>query len=832
MTARRELPSGTVTFLFSDIEGSTRLLEELGRGRYAAELQRHRSAVRQAVAANKGVELSTEGDAFFVAFATASDALETAEAAQAALAGGPIRVRMGIHTGEPIVVDDGYVGLDVHRAARICDAANGGQVLVSQATRDLAGRELRDLGSHRLKDLSAAERLYQLGAATFPVLRTLRRTTLPVQPTPLFGREAELAELVSLLRRNTLLTLTGPGGAGKTRLALELAATVTDDYRDGVWWVPLAAVADPAMVLPEIGEIVDARGDVSEFLATRRLLLLLDNFEQVVGAAPRVAELLARAPDVRVIATSRERLALSGEQEYPVPPLADAAAAELFVTRARQVQPRFEPDESVIEICHRLDGLPLALELASTRVKLMAPRQIAERLDRRLDLLTGGPRDLPARQATMRAAIDWSYDLLSEREQRALRSLGVFIGGFELEAAQAVCDADLDVVQSLVEKSLIRLIDTERFLMLETIREYALERLEEAGAKDELRRRHAEWFVALAESARARLHSAEQGAWLARLQADSDNLGAVLDWTLDHDPPVAVELATTLFHSWLMRGKLDALVSCLERALADPDALEPAVRAQALSTYGNALTFSREDYAMAERVLNESLALHRRLGLEGEGAVVLLRLGIIAWARGDLDRAKALREEALATFRRIGDNQGIARALHLLGEELGGAGELESGAAMLEEAVAIDRERGDKYAVSSSLHSLGDLALDAGDLERATALYREALSIDHDLGDERSQAYCLAGLASVAARAGDTRSAARRWGAVRLAEDNLGVRFLAVERARYERHLGPLAAAADFAASEGRELTLDAAVNEALHAKPRLYGTRRIDPNK
>ena len=395
-------------------------------------------------------------------------------------------MRMGVHTGEPIVVDDGYVGLDVNRAARICDAANGGQVLVSQATRDLAGRELRDLGSHRLKDLGAAERLYQLGAATFPVLRTLRQTTLPVQPTPLFGREAELAELVSLLHRNPLLTLTGPGGAGKTRLALELAATVTDDYRDGVWWVPLAAVADPAMVLPEIGEVVDARGDVSEFLATRQLLLLLDNFEQVVAAAPHVAELLARAPDVRVIATSRERLALSGEQEYPVPPLADAAAAELFVTRARQVQPRFEPDKSVIEICHRLDGLPLALELAATRVKLMAPRQIAERLDRRLDLLTGGPRDLPARQATMRAAIDWSYDLLSDTSNGLFARFSVFIENFELEAAQAVCDADLDVVQSLVEKSLIRLIDTERFLMLETIREYALQRLEEAGAKDKL----------------------------------------------------------------------------------------------------------------------------------------------------------------------------------------------------------------------------------------------------------------------------------------------------------------------------------------------------------
>lgn len=411
------LPTGTVTFLFTDVEGSTRLLEELGSERYGAELDLHRERVCRAIAAHGGYEVGTEGDSFFIAFARASQALSAASEVQAALVGGPIRVRVGIHTGEPLIVSGNYVGLDVHKAARICAAAHGGQVIVSLATRELVGGDLRELGEYRLKDLTAPERLFQLGAGDFPPLRTLRPTNLPVQPGPLFGRREELVDLLALARRSRLVTLTGPGGSGKTRLALELTGELSDHYRDGAWWVPLAAVTDPGLVLSTIAQTLGARDGLREHLAGKRVLLLLDNLEQVLDAAPLIADLLGCLPDLSVIATSRERLAVSFEQEYPVPPLDETAAEELFVARARGLDPGFKPDQTVSELCGRLDRLPLALELASSRVKLMTTAQILSRIDRRLDLLTAGRRDAPPRQATMRAAMEWSFELLSEPEQ-------------------------------------------------------------------------------------------------------------------------------------------------------------------------------------------------------------------------------------------------------------------------------------------------------------------------------------------------------------------------------------------------------------------------------
>ena len=460
------LPTGTVTFLFSDVEGSTRLLEELGSERYAAELYLHRERVRRAIAAHGGYEVGTEGDSFFIAFARASEALSAASEVQAALVGGPIRVRVGIHTGEPLLVSGNYVGLDVHKAARICAAAHGGQVLVSLATRELVPNGLRELGEYRLKDLTAPERLFQFGAGDFPPLRTLRPTNLPVQPGPLFGRREELVELLALARRSRLVTLTGPGGSGKTRLALELTGELSDHYRDGAWWVSLAAVSDPGLVLPTIAQTLGARDGLREHLAGKRVLLLLDNLEQVLDAAPLIADLLGCLPDLSAIATSRERLAVSFEQEYPVPPLDETAAEELFVARARQLDPGFKPDQTVSELCGRLDRLPLALELASSRVKVMTTAQILSRIERRLDLLTAGRRDAPARQATMRAAIEWSFELLSEPEQALFRGLGVFAGSFELEAAQAVCSTDLDGLQSLTDKSLLRRGADGRFFLL------------------------------------------------------------------------------------------------------------------------------------------------------------------------------------------------------------------------------------------------------------------------------------------------------------------------------------------------------------------------------
>ena len=428
--------------LFTDVEGSTRLLDELGPERYASVLMAHRERLRFVADAHGGVEMGTEGDAFFFVFQSAGEGLAAAGEMQSALADGPLRVRMGVHSGEVLLAGGDYFGMAVHKAARISSAAHGGQVVVSAQTRALADVALRDLGEHRLKDLAAPERLFQLGEATFPPLRTLRHVHLPVQATPLLGREQELAELLELADSHRLVTLTGTGGTGKTRLALALAAELADRYADGVWWVPLAVATDPAVVVPTIATAVGAGEDLASYLGHRSLLLVLDNLEQVIDAAPVVGELLASAPGCAAIATSRERLAISGEQEYPVPPLSHAGAVELFTARARQVKPGFEPGADVDAICARLDRLPLALELAATRVKVLSERQLLTRLEQRLPLLAGGGRDLPARQATMRATIAWSYDLLSESEQRLFARLGVFVGSFELEAAEQICDAN------------------------------------------------------------------------------------------------------------------------------------------------------------------------------------------------------------------------------------------------------------------------------------------------------------------------------------------------------------------------------------------------------
>ena len=410
----RKLPTGTVTFLFTDIEGSTRLLDELGEG-YAEVLAEHHRVVRKAIEEHGGVEVDTQGDAFFVSFARASDAVAAASSAQEALADTGLRVRMGIHTGEPLLADTGYIGMDVHRAARVMSAGHGGQVVLSQTTRDLLDEafELQDLGEHRLKDLSAPQRLFQLGSGEFPALKTLHQTNLPVQPTPLVGRDSELAEAGALLRGNRLVTLVGPGGSGKTRLALQLAAEAIEDFEGGVFWVPLQAVADPRLVESTIAQNVGARDGVAEFLRGRKALLLLDNLEQVLEAAPDLAELLRETSGVKLLATSREPLNLAGEQRFPVDPLPDDDAITLFLERARAVDPGFSASPAVGEICRRLDGLPLALELAAARVSVLSADALLARLDRSLPLLTGGARDVPERQQTLRATIEWSYKLLT-----------------------------------------------------------------------------------------------------------------------------------------------------------------------------------------------------------------------------------------------------------------------------------------------------------------------------------------------------------------------------------------------------------------------------------
>jgi predicted ATPase/class 3 adenylate cyclase len=587
---RPELPTGTVTFVFTDVEGSTSLLNQLGEEQYAEALAAHRTLIRGASTENGGVEVDTQGDAFFLAFPTAPGALAAAASfTQSLEANGPIRVRVGVHTGTPLVGEEGYVGQDVHRSARIAACGHGGQVLVSASTAALVGADgLHDLGEHRLKDLSGAERIYQLGDDEFPPLRSLFRTNLPVLATPFLGRERELGEVLALLARDDarLLTLTGPGGTGKTWLGLRAAAGGAGDYPDGVFWVPLAALRDPELVLEETARVLGAKDSLVEYIADKQLLLLFDNFEQVVEAAQPLAELLSACPRLQLLVTSREPLRLIGEQEYSVPPLVHDEAVGFFLARARAVRPDFEAEDAVAEICRRLDHLPLALELAAARVKALTATQILERLEQRLGLLTGGARDRPERQRTLRAAIEWSYDLLTDEEGRLFAGLAVFRGGCTLEAAEEITQTDVDTLQSLVDKSLLRFSD-ERYWMLETIREYAAERLERRGEALALADRHADHFIALAKTRGASVEEEKGPA----LYAELDNIRCALAW-LGGSGNVERELrlATVAFWCLWTQASLRELHRWLASALERADGADACLRADALGAAALAAT--------------------------------------------------------------------------------------------------------------------------------------------------------------------------------------------------------------------------------------------------
>ena len=685
-----ELPSGTVTLLFTDIEGSTRLLREL-RERYHAMLADHHRLLREAFDAHGGQEIGTEGDSFFVVFVRATDAVTAAAEAQEALEGGPIKVRMGLHTGEPVLIDDDYIGIDVHRAARIAAAGHGGQVLISQATRRLLDStlDLGDLGEHRLKDLTSPERIYQLGHEEHPPLKSLDQTNLPVQPTPLVGRERELADVLELLRSHRLVTLTGPGGSGKTRLALQAAAELVGEFPDGVWFVSLAALRDPELVKPTIAQTlgVTEAQTLEEYLGRKEALLLLDNFEQILDAAADVAELLRQAPGVKVIATSRAPLHLTGEHEYPVPPLADDEAAELFVERVRATKPSFEPDEHVDAICRRLDNLPLALELAAARSKVLVPEQLLERLEQRLPLLSGGARDAPERQRTLRGTIDWSYDLLGDAEQQLFRRLAVFAGSFDLEAAEEVCEADLDTLASLIDKSLLRQTAEGRFFMLATIREYAAERFDEDPAAEVLRRRHAERTIRVAEEARPRHH-----AGFVVLEAEHDNARAALDFLATAgEAELGLRLVLALGDYWYVRGH------------------------------------AREGRRRIDAALAAAADAPAELRLAG-----LIRAASLARVVGDADAAGSQASAAVALAREVDDGAALAAALRELGEAMVARHDYERAFALYEESLAIAGAAGESTV--ATMTNLADVALAAGELEGAIEYSRQAaeLATGHD----------------------------------------------------------------------------------------------------
>ena len=817
----------SVTLLFTDIAGSTRLLQQFG-ARYHAVLAEHHRLLRDAIGAGHGTELKTEGDSFFVAFPSAADALRAAVQAQRALAahgwpdGVRVAVRMGIHSGSIGQVAGEYVGLDIHRAARIESAAHGGQVLVSDTTRRLAadglpaGVELRDLGEHRLRDIEHPEHLYQLVIpglpADFPPIRSEaeRLDILPMPPSSFVGREEQLHAVTDLLARTRLLTLTGPGGTGKTRLTLEVARRVRARYHDGAVFVPLAAINDPRLVPATIRQVLrlpeePGRAAIETLIdkvAAKEILLLLDNFEQVLPAAATVARLLAETERVSILVTSRAVLHLGGEQEFPVPPLAlpdptagqDAESVEgneavtLFVQRAREVRPDFGLTRSnapvVAEICRRLDGLPLALELAASRVKLLPPEALHARLARRLDVLDSRAPERDDRQRTLRGTIEWSHELLDEGLQRLFRRLSIFVGGWTFESAEVVStggsEPELDVLDglsALVDQSLVRQTEQQgepRFSMLETIREYALERLGSHGERDRVARAHAEHFAALAAQAEPQL-VAKDSPWPDRLEREHDNLRAMLRWVLEGgDVELGLTAAGALWRFWHMRGHVREGRRVLTELLALPAAAgSTAGRAKALVGLGG-LAYWQGDHAAAREAYEEALAIRRRLGdRRGEAEVIFSMAFLHAIAR-DVDAARAAFDESRAIYDEVGDRQGSARALQAAGMALSVAGRYAEAVPLLELGGQRMRELGDFFSYSNSRSTLGRAAHRLGDLERARRLHLEGLEASYGMREMTGVGVVLRDLASLAAAEGHYRRAMRLLGAGTALRESLG----------------------------------------------------------
>jgi predicted ATPase/class 3 adenylate cyclase/DNA-binding CsgD family transcriptional regulator len=819
-----DLPSGTVTFLFADFEENARLRQRLGE-RYEAVLTEHVDALHAVFLAHGGHEVDLPGAALVVAFHRPGAAVAAAAAAQRALAaprspaGDTAPVRMGVHTGEPLRTAAGYIGLDVLRAARICAAGHGGQVLLSQVTaervrEDLpAGSSLRDLGEHRFKDLAHPERLFQLIGPglrdDFPPPASLGSvlTNLPTPPTNLIDREWEVVAVEALLRRADvrLVTLTGPGGAGKTRVGLQVAADLLDNFRDGVFFVGLAAVVDPDLVIPSLALALGLRdaGErpipdiVADFLRERQLLLVLDNFEQVLAAAPLVADLLASCPQIKLLVTSRAALHLRGEHEFLIPPLSMPdpnqlppvaeltryPAVALCVERARAIRSDFVVTEenapALVQICRRLDGLPLAIELAAARIRILSPAAVLARLDRRLTLLTGGARDLPARQQTMRGTIAWSHELLTEAEQRLFRRMSVFAGGATIAAVEAVC-ADLlppflaregeagvgvhvlDGLAALVDHNLLRHEETDdepRFVMLETIREYAVERLEASGEAAAVRTRHLRFYRGLAREAEAGLRGPEQLVWLERLEIELDNIRAALAWaTVDSEAARdGLSLAAALTPFWWQQHLPEGR-DWLERLLATGAAAGSPLRALALYLAGF-LAHSAGGGDRAYHLVDESVALSRSLGLEQILGMALGMQATGAAYRGDLDAARAAADESVSILRRMQDPWALAITLGWHGRVAATRGDDATARASWEESIALFRSVGTQTSIASPISWLGDLAYRQGDYATARQRWEESVSLCQQAGNFTWAAHALTGLGLVALAENDPEGA-------------------------------------------------------------------------
>ena len=911
------LPTGTVTFLFTDIEGSTKLWEAHAEMMRAA-LARHDVLMREAIVGANGFVFKTMGDAFCAAFAMAPHAVSAALMGQAALNAEPwpketpIKVRMALHTGAVESQDGDYFGPALNRVARLLSTGHGGQILLSQTTYNLVRDTLPDavsvheLGSHQLKDLARAEQVYQLQRpglpSDFPPIKSLSThpNNLPQQLTSFIGREREIAEIEALLVKAWMLTLTGSGGSGKTRLCLQVAADSLEQFPDGAWFVELAPLADPVLVPQTVASVLGLKEEpgkpitqtLTEHLKRKRLLLLLDNCEHLLDPCAKVADALVRqCPGVQILVSSREALGVAGEQTYRVPSLSlpdrkkvqtpttlsQFESVQLFIARALLVRPNFQVTNqnapAVASLCWHLDGIPLAIELAAARVRTLSVDEIDAKLDQRFRLLTGGSRTALPRQQTLRSLIDWSYDLLHEREKLLLQRLSVFAGGWTLAAAEQVCVGEgmedwevLDLLTSLADKSLVVAEEKDghsRYRLLETVRQYARERLLEGEGGKAVRERHRDTFLALVEEAEPKLLGAEQAEWLQRLEEEHENLRAALDWSVaEAGSAGGLRLCGALLRFWATRGHLSEGREWCVRVLGKAGSEERTQqRAKALNVAG-VLAYYQGDYHAARARYEESLAILRQLGDRKGTASALNNLGNVTGEQGDNSAARALHEESLAIRRELGDRSGIATSLGNLGIVACDRGDFASARARHEECLAIRRELGDRGGIANSMHNLGLVAYYQGDYPGARSLYEECLAnwremgyrfgmavalsnlgnlvfaqgeypaagalhqegllIRRALGDRRGIAYSLEGLASVVAARDSSLHAAGIWGAAERLREEIGSPLSPNERPRYDRHVvAARAALGDDAAFDrawqgGRELMLEQAIELAL----------------
>lgn len=920
-----ELPTRTLTFLFTDIEGSTKLWNQYPQATHQAIL-RHDGLLRRIIRTHNGKIFKTTGDSFYSVFDSARQALAAALESQLALLReeweelpGPLKVRMALHSGIAREQNETYTGSVLNRTASLLDSAHGEQVLLSQATRSLLEAitkeefELLDLGEHRLKDLGGPEHIYQLVAPglrrDFPPLRTLvtHLNNLPAQAQELIGREPEIARAGALLNQNQvrMLTFTGPGGTGKTRLSLQVAASQLHHFEDGGFFVDLSSLNSPKQILVEVAKLFDLREhngpalieDLKQYLRNRQILLVLDNFEHLMAAASLVSELLAAAPGLKVIVSSRQALKAYGELEFAVPPLATPdlthlppfkeliayPALVLFGQRAQLVKPGFqltaENTPLVAEICGRLDGLPLAIELAAAHSDRFELQEMLAQLNNRLELLTRIAPDLPVRQQSLQGAIEWGYALLDQSDQIIFARLAVFSGGCTEEAAEAVCNPEYDpeldtyeTITSLVNKSLLRqlerLSDGETyFAMLETIREYALEQLAQRGEEEQLRQQHAAYYMALAEKAEAQLTGAQQVEWFHRLEREHNNIRAIMNWALagaNKKAEVALRIGGALWRFWAARGYLSEGRQWLEEALAiksrqTQERTSATIYARAFNAAG-ILARDQGDYERAIALLEESLALQRSLddrpgiasALNTLGtvqanlgnyvaalafheetlalrrelndrrgvAVSLCNLAALTFAQDNYEQSIRLYEEALVLLRELGDIRTIARVSHNLGHTMLVQGNLEKAESWIEESLALYRELGDKSGIADVLILLADVTGLQNKLEQALNLYQESLMLLNEVGDNLYIAACLEGMAETLGNLGKAELAAQLYGSAGALREVLGAPLHPADRPKYEQSVAKISAQLEKPAFEaawaaGRAMSLQQAITIA-----------------